>query len=1513
MSCPDDNSRGEGSDRNDIPHSIEDPRVIRRLQEYRKGLEAGKKPDRQALLAEFPEIADEVRECLAGLDFICEVADEFRSSDESDSGGARDDSEEPPCGLEPSIARFGDYQIVRQLGRGGMGVVYEAEQISLRRRVAVKVLPFAAVLDPRHVQRFKNEAQAAAALDHPNIVRIYAVGCERGVHYYAMQYVVGQTLAQMIKGLRNPSGSVHADASSGDEQAPGELPLDNSSQRIQLDVRVGRRETPTPESPVWAVSRQDGSGQPDRFAATRARADSPSEGAAADGDVRLSSCGLEQTASAAASSLLHPGEKIETDEWPVGLPDADLPTETSRTTPGGARSPRRKKRVWRMPQSTNGSRLPPGFFRWAAELGIQAADALEHAHQVGVVHRDIKPSNLIVDPKGHLWITDFGLAMTAQAAHLTATGDLLGTIQYMSPEQASGRHRILDHRTDLYSLGATLYELITLQPAFAGGSSHDMPRRILEEEPRAPRTINRAIPLDLETIVLKAMAKEPDKRYRSAAAMGDDLRRFLDGRSISARRPSLVERAQRWLRRHRALVAAALVVVSLAAVVGPLIAANQLSLRRLADQRAKRIVEENRRAKANLMGALRAVDEMYTQLAENEVAETPEAEPVRLAFLQKAIQFYEQFAEQNAGDPSLRFETAIAYARLASTQRWLGQLSESETTYRRAVEQFESLLASSPGDKKCQIELSRAREGLGFLLYSRGRRPQAEVEYKHALAAIELLHGDDPSNATYASRYASVVNNLGLVKLASRDYSQAEESLTRALRIREELAARDPENLGYSAGLSFSYHDLGRTLEAAARLEEAEACYRKAVERKENVLAASPRDPESRFQLASSYAAYSRLLRKMNKRREAMFVGEKAAGLYRALADDYPHIASYFQGAVTECQRLIQDYVLQKKTDEAELICGQLVAMGKSQRRLPGRQHDIEAMRTLAQTLEQTARGFTAAPFVSRNRGDLVEIWQLAVDSYRWLAAMQPGEFKHQERLMLSLEGYSCSLASCGRQEESIRVAHEELAICSGFAAVSLDAERTWFMAYGRLRGAYLENKDAAGLERLGDALNELWGQLPSHPLRGKPAVDAWSGVAGRFLESGQVNQAKIIFRDAVVAWKIACQEKPAEGYLAYQQARWYGDIGKAFLDLGDTTLAAEAYRERIAAFKSSAEAYAYDQSSDGSVQRRRQLRYIGRALRSYDCALALTADKQDVEAERYFAQAQSALEELSLQSPPDGAEAKLGFLSTILLNVRDWAEDACASQWERIGRDAVNLGRSLASDSIKTPGEEEALARALVAYRAALICSDCEAEADPLLSELRALAAGAPSDYRLRNNIAWLIAKTPPLCYFDAELAVELAEQAVALKPQEPSLLNTLGLAYYRADRYADARGALEKSVFSATSAPEMLDRGLYSVRNPAAGGEGTCFDWLLLAMVHNRLGNDPEACLWYDQAAKWMDKGENRAVMMVNHIEDDAKAFRREAEGLLGITDSGNNRTTRTNDIKATATPLAARPATE
>lgn len=406
------------------------------VEEITAALQQGDTIDMDLYCQRHPAYAERLRGIISAMTAMTELSGPLDS-------GARG-SRSARLSEDPIPGTLGDFRIFRELGRGGMGMVYEAEQISLARAVAVKVLPFAAMLDKQQLARFKNEARAAATLDHPNIVSVYAVGFDRGVHYYAMQLVVGYSLAQLIEQLR---------------------------------------------------------------------------------DARSASAG---NGVAHASADTQPAAILST------FPGCD----------------------------------GRDYYRSVAQLGIQAAEALEHAHQHGILHRDIKPGNLLIDHFCKLCITDFGLARIEADTGITMSGDLVGTLRYMSPEQALAKNALVDQRSDIYGLGATLYELLALHPPFAESDREILLRKIASEDPRPLRKIDVRIPADLETIVGKALEKNPTDRYQSARQLGDDLRAYLENRPIKAKPPTLTNRAMKWSQRHIGIVwsAATILLIGMAAL-----------------------------------------------------------------------------------------------------------------------------------------------------------------------------------------------------------------------------------------------------------------------------------------------------------------------------------------------------------------------------------------------------------------------------------------------------------------------------------------------------------------------------------------------------------------------------------------------------------------------------------------------------------------------------------------------------------------------------------------------------------------------------------------------------------------------------------------------------------------------------------------------------------------------------------------------------------------------------------
>ncbi|WP_406700938.1 protein kinase [Singulisphaera sp. Ch08] len=460
------------------------------VAELAERLEKGEPVDLNELAEAYPEQAEELNRILPTIQRMASFGKAVAFTPDP----IRTTNRSAP---EDGLGKLGDFRLLREVGRGGMGIVYAAEQISLQRRVALKILPLAAALDPRRHQRFLLEARAAACLHHTHIAPVHAVGSERGVPYYAMQFIDGCTLTQVLQELRGrASGADH-------------------------------------------------------------------------GTSPASSARLRELASAFVRS-------------PDGASPAGSGTEPST--------------------SLGTSNRDRAYIRSVAERGRQAAEALDHAHSRGILHRDIKPANLMIDVEGHLWITDFGLAQIQGDSRLTLTGDILGTLRYMSPEQALAKRAVIDGRTDLYSLGATLYELLALQPVFDGGDRTEILRKIAQEEPTPLHKLNPAVPPDLETIILKTLAKDPSGRYATAKDLTDDLDRFLASRSIAARPPGRWERLEKWARRNCAVVIPATLFAAFAllSLAGGLIWSNHWLRRHNEQLRTEqgRVEETSRELKA---------------------------------------------------------------------------------------------------------------------------------------------------------------------------------------------------------------------------------------------------------------------------------------------------------------------------------------------------------------------------------------------------------------------------------------------------------------------------------------------------------------------------------------------------------------------------------------------------------------------------------------------------------------------------------------------------------------------------------------------------------------------------------------------------------------------------------------------------------------------------------------------------------------------------------------------------
>jgi tetratricopeptide (TPR) repeat protein len=627
-----------------VDSAIQRDPVERLAEEFASRCRRGDAPSVADYVERYPQYADQIRELFPAV----AVMEQFRAVEtfHRETAFKHTAHATPP-------RRIGDFRIIREIGRGGMGIVYEAEQESLGRHVAVKVLPKHVLLAERHLRQFEREAQTAARLHHTNIVPVFGVGEQDGLHYYVMQLIHGVGLDEII---RRPCG---------------------------------------------------------------------------------------------------PGRDL----WPM-----------------------------------------------VARTGIQAAEALEYAHQQGTFHCDVKPSNLLIDKDGVVWVADFGLARAVGHPQPNRTSDVAGTPRYMAPEQTQGK---ADPRSDIYALGATLYELLTRRPALA--RSDDSPGHRgppFAAGPLPPRKINRAIPRDLQTAVMKCLAADPSKRYQTAAAVADDLKRFLDGRPLRARRASAIERTWRWCRRNPILAAVSVLAALLLAAVVFTATSAYVHNRNSYAQTARAYAETKSalsRVEATSELAVDALDDIYRQLSPDRIrissgravasdayGELPTERPSIpvqasneiAALLDSLLVFYDRLAEQAPNNAQVILQSAIASRRVGDIRQRLGQVDHAGQEYSRTIERLSALGSVPDLGIIVQTELARSHNELGNVFSSRNESRKAYQSHRAALAILRSTGDTQQADEQYRYELARTLYFLAGKRLSGLQNRRGDKSPDAVVRPR---------------------------------------------------------------------------------------------------------------------------------------------------------------------------------------------------------------------------------------------------------------------------------------------------------------------------------------------------------------------------------------------------------------------------------------------------------------------------------------------------------------------------------------------------------------------------------------------------------------------------------------------------------------------------------------------------------------------------------------------------------
>ena len=788
--------------------------------EFTARLRAGERPSIEEYATRQPDCAEQIRELFPTI----AAMEQWKSQRESKSGGR--------ATLGPvRLKQLGDFRMLREIGRGGMGIVYEAEQLSLNRRVAVKVLPKQALLDEKHLLRFRREARTAAKLHHTNIVPVLGIGEHDGFHFIVMQYIDGVSvdtiisyLAQMhnrASGTKGPQATPpsssasslvdsSADSSSSSSAAAASAPASAAGmERRATDPSAPAERgtgdaleyTDTPWEPsglATSPSRERRrSGRIPRVATdlrvenvTRAILRGEFQPSTLDSGDSLASSSTSSSSLTVAYVLPSARERGESSSGsataePVLGSDA---ATTSAVRPDAARSldfdfdlgdgdshePRADAAA-----SLSSQPIGATYWRSVARMGVQVADAMQYAHLQGTLHRDIKPANLLVDQRGMVWVADFGLAKAVEQDDVSRTGDIVGTLRYMAPEQLMGQ---ADKRSDIFSLGLTLYELLTFRPAYNEGErKRAWVQQHVTPDPPRPRKVISSVPRDLETIVLKAIDLDPQRRYQSAGQMADDLRRFLEDRPIRARQATAVEYVWRWCRRNPAVASLsglALLLLTAVTLISSIGYARTKALNESVNEALKSEREQSRQAllarqaadearhKAEVTSELawNALDQMVTRFAprrtispEPFLVETDEGEPLEMetqpvlsketaVLLEELLSFYDQLAEQ--GDNSASYQRRIAEAnrRVGDIQQRLGRLEAAEAAYRRAIETYHEIHRQTQQTVSSGAQLASAHNELGKILRQMRRSEEAGRAFESARQILQpiVTQGDAP-------------------------------------------------------------------------------------------------------------------------------------------------------------------------------------------------------------------------------------------------------------------------------------------------------------------------------------------------------------------------------------------------------------------------------------------------------------------------------------------------------------------------------------------------------------------------------------------------------------------------------------------------------------------------------------------------------------------------------------------------------------------------------------------------
>jgi tetratricopeptide (TPR) repeat protein len=612
----------------------------------------------------------------------------------------------------------------------------------------------------------------------------------------------------------------------------------------------------------------------------------------------------------------------------------------------------------------------------SASLLTVLADAVHYAHERGILHRDLKPANVLLDAQGQPHVSDFGLAKRAVAgtgetpispAALTVSGAIVGTPSYMAPEQAAGS-RVLTTAADVYGLGAILYELLTGRPPFRGEDLFETLRRLREEEPQAPRSLNAAIDRDIETICLKCLQKEPDRRYASARELADDLRRYLAGEPIEARPVGRLERLWRWCRRKPVAVG---VLLAFAAVIVAAFLLVDWQRRRAVDNAIEK-GEALRKHRARGEKGRRWIDDFCRRLSEDGWGEDPGMQEKRKRLLEKGLAYYRDFLDDPDAEDPARSELIRAYFRIGDLAAALGHPDQAVEALKRARIAAESILQFKPNDVDTRLDLARVINRLGMLDKRAHRNEDALKSFRQVHDLLAALHREAPENIDISGELGVVCNNQGNLYYDLRQLDQASASYRECVDINRDLSQR-------SADLQYTYG------------------------------------------LAVSLQNYALLVYRMGQREEAWRHFDEVGKLSRRVVDAEPNIPRYWQ----QLGRYLynsgcKQYDEKRYTDASKTLCEGRDVLKRLVEMQPRIWQYQEDRARLLQQLGHTYRALGAGQF-----SEAVKAYEAAANANKDLSARNPRAAEPIHRRAQCLFDMAVLLAKLNRKGDMLRAYRE--------------------------------------------------------------------------------------------------------------------------------------------------------------------------------------------------------------------------------------------------------------------------------------------------------------------------------------------------------------------------------------------------------------------------------------------------------------------------------------------------------